>query len=225
MNQSEPEQTSMSVRLLAVELGVAPETLRQWLQRKHPSTLSVKLRREGGRLAMVAPEGAAAARAHYGEPKRALASLSESEHAVSVEPEQALALAREPESALSPPHGSPVEPTHERTGAHLSEPVRTDAQAHDAGWLAALAEVRRELDRALAERDTARVEIETLRRQLEQAERGQAAALNRVADLRSAWWRWRLQLSTLGPVARLRRRWPADPPEVESLPRLSPPSG
>ena len=107
----------------------------------------------------------------------------------------------------------------------------TDASAA-AGWAEALAEARARVAEVTTERDSLRsqvgvvcVDAENCRRRAEEAERGMMTAQARVADLRAAWWRWRLMLAALGPVARLRRRWPADPAEFDTPPLLGKPEG
>lgn len=107
----------------------------------------------------------------------------------------------------------------------------------DAGWTAALAEAHARVEaaeagarRVEAEADTlrselavARVEAQEARRRAEEAERALSATNERLATLRAAWWRWRLLLESLGPLARLRRRWPAAPGEFEADPLLAKP--
>lgn len=93
------------------------------------------------------------------------------------------------------------------------------------GWEAACSLLRSELDRALAERDVARVEAQAARREAEEAVRGQAATVARLESLRAAWWRWRVLLDALGPLARLRRRWPAEPAELTADRLLTAPKG
>lgn len=130
---------------------------------------------------------------------------------------------------FAPPaiNGAPPAPAGAKPNTTTGAPP---APADAEGWVEALAEARANARRAesladslRAQLDTERVERQAATKRADEAERGQAAALARVADLRAAWWRWRLSLETLGLVARLRGRWPGDPPEIEQPPLLAAP--
>ena len=181
---------------VAREVGRDPRRVREYLASHSSAAHTMRVSRAVGGAAEVwlSPIAAAAARARFAPP------------------------------AIN---GAPPAPADARpiftTGA---PPAPADAE----GWVEALAEARANARRAealadslRAQLDTERVERQAATRRADEAERGQAAALARVADLRAAWWRWRLSLETLGLVARLRGRWPADPPEIEQPPLLAAP--
>jgi hypothetical protein len=101
-----------------------------------------------------------------------------------------------------------------------------------AGWREALLRAdeatRRETARAdslRSERDVALVREQAALRRAEEAERGMGAANTRLEALRAAWWHWRVLLDALGPVARLRRRWPDAPAELVADRLLARPEG
>lgn len=184
---------------LAEELGLRPGPLREWVNRNATDEEMARIRRPGGGTVLyVSPAVAEAARVRHRTTTHVVVPASQ-----------------------------PVDQ------AVLAE---DDAVPYDAaqaeGWRLALAEAQAnarrleaDLATAKAERDTARVEAQAAIRQAAEAERGQNAALARVDGLRAAWWRWRLQLETLGPLARLRKRWPVEPPEIEQPPLLTGPKG
>jgi hypothetical protein len=121
--------------------------------------------------------------------------------------------------------GAPDTAGHDRTPpdttARLSTGHRRTPPDTADGWRAALAQAQAAADALRAERDVARVDAQAATSRAEEAERAVYHAHAQLDTLRAAWWRWRLLLATLGPVARLRRRWPADPPELSDLPLLS----
>ena len=80
-----------------------------------------------------------------------------------------------------------------------------------------------ERDSLRAELAVARVEAQDARRETAEAMRALSVTSERLVSLRAACWRWRQQLETLGPVARLRRRWPVTPGEFEAEPLLAAP--
>lgn len=127
---------------------------------------------------------------------------------------------------------------HDRTDATERDRTLAIERERSTGWEAALAEAhsrieeglarfrdaQREADTLRSERDAARVVAEDARRRAEEAERGQAAALARVDQLRAAWWRWH-SLATSWPWWRRMRGLPVTPPELETPPLLAAPKG
>lgn len=101
------------------------------------------------------------------------------------------------------------------------EPTPHEAE----GWRVALANMAAERDTLHAELAVARVDAQDARREAAETMRALAATNERIGAMRAAWWRWRQQLETLGPVARWRRRWPAEPGEFEAGPLLAKPEG
>jgi len=135
--------------------------------------------------------------------------------------------------------GGRLAPTANRAtpGAPTEPPGAKRQPPTDTGWSEAVAEARARADaaegvarRAEAAADTlraelavARVDAQDARREAGEAMRALAATNERVGAMRAAWWRWRQQLETLGPVARWRRRWPVAPGEFEAEPLLAAP--
>lgn len=105
-----------------------------------------------------------------------------------------------------------------------TRPVPVGPTPYEAeGWRVALANMAAERDTLRAELAVARVDAQEARREAAEAMRALAATNERIGAMRAAWWRWRQQLETLGPVARWRRRWPVAPGEFERGPLLAKP--
>lgn len=82
------------------------------------------------------------------------------------------------------------------------------------GWRELVSQLRADLDTAKSQLSTERVARDVALRRVEEAERGRYGAEARLESLRAAWWQWRTLLDVLGPLARLRRRWPEPPAEL-----------
>jgi hypothetical protein len=102
-------------------------------------------------------------------------------------------------------------------------PANPPADSAD-GWREALAQAQAVADTLRSERDVALVREQAALRRAEEAERGMGAANTRLEALRAAWWHWRVLLDALGPVARLRRRWPDAPAELTAERLLAAPA-
>lgn len=183
---------------LARELGIAGDTLRQWLKRNYPDQLRTVARHEGGKQVMVGPDAADAARRRYASGRR-----PDAHERTQLDSDEAIDRAR--------PDATPQMPQEladrlaALTGRAEAAEALLAAQAREANRLRA--ELAATLA-ALRESDLAR---------------GHMSA--RVGAMLDAWARWRADLDRAGRVALWRRRLPPTPQVFERAPELRGPVG
>jgi hypothetical protein len=209
-----PTASRYTRQAAAAELGLSVDSLRR-LQKRAGVAGEVAPRAGGGELVLFTVADVAAMR----------------------QARQAPPATRQAPDGLEPPPARRQAPPATRQAPADSSPGPAD------GWQEALAEARatarrleserdtllaqarREADTLRSERDVARVGEQAARREAEEAARALGAAHARLEALRAAWWHWRVLLDGLGPVARLRRRWPDAPAELAAGPLLARPEG